>query len=157
MESFATEKFPIRKDLYKKLDLYARKDDRSNLQSVIGKAIEYFLTEYELQPPCSHCGKMMEEAFDGKGDDCLVIDCKVNKRQLAQLGTLAGHAKVKVHIVLVKAVKNYLERREEAANKLICAHCGSEKYEVRNHDPKWGDGEIHCKKCGTYFRDFDSG
>ena len=38
-----------------------------------------------------------------------------------------------------------------------CPRCGSGKVEVRNHDLIWHDGQVHCKICGTYIREYDAG
>lgn len=29
--------------------------------------------------------------------------------------------------------------------------------EVRNHSVRWGDGEVHCTRCGTFVRHWESG
>ncbi len=154
MEPFTTEKVPIKVNHYKRLILYANKDDRANMESIIGRAIDCFLDEYEIHLPCSHCGRMMQ---DGLEADDVVEDCKIDKSKLVRLNKLAESAKVKAYVVIATAVKNYLKKREEATKKLTCVHCGSKEYEVRNRDLNWGDGEIHCAQCGTYIRDFDSG
>lgn len=38
-----------------------------------------------------------------------------------------------------------------------CPQCGSTDTEVRNYDPHWSDGDVVCKKCGTYVRGYDAG
>ena len=32
-----------------------------------------------------------------------------------------------------------------------------QKYEVRNYDMMWHDGDVHCADCGTYIRMYDAG
>jgi hypothetical protein len=40
-----------------------------------------------------------------------------------------------------------------------CPKCDAppSEHEVRNHSLMWHDGDVHCKKCGTYVRDYDAG
>ena len=38
-----------------------------------------------------------------------------------------------------------------------CPKCGSKKFEVRNYDMMWHDGDVHCADCGTYVRMYDAG
>ena len=40
-----------------------------------------------------------------------------------------------------------------------CPKCGAppSEQEIRNHSLMWHDGDIHCKKCGTYVRVYDAG
>lgn len=40
-----------------------------------------------------------------------------------------------------------------------CPKCGapSSEQEVKSYDPDWHDGDVHCKKCGTYIRAYDAG
>jgi hypothetical protein len=37
--------------------------------------------------------------------------------------------------------------------------CGQKpgEYEIRNHSLMWGEGEVHCLRCGTFIRHWDSG
>ena len=40
-----------------------------------------------------------------------------------------------------------------------CPKCGAppSEQEVRDHNPMWGDGNVHCTQCGTFVRYWDSG
>jgi hypothetical protein len=38
-----------------------------------------------------------------------------------------------------------------------CPRCGGSEREVRNHSAMWGDGDVHCRTCGQFLRDWDSG
>lgn len=39
-----------------------------------------------------------------------------------------------------------------------CPSCGYDgPHERRNYDILWGEGDIHCGRCGTYVRMFDRG
>lgn len=38
-----------------------------------------------------------------------------------------------------------------------CPKCGPTQAELRNHSIMWGDGEVHCVKCGTLIRYWNSG
>ena len=44
-------------------------------------------------------------------------------------------------------------------NSPNCPKCGAppSEQELRNYDRMWGEGDLYCKKCGTYVRGFDSG
>lgn len=43
-------------------------------------------------------------------------------------------------------------------NHIHCPNCTFPgPHDVRNHDPMWGDGDVHCGRCGKYLRMFDSG
>jgi hypothetical protein len=39
----------------------------------------------------------------------------------------------------------------------VCPKCGSTEMTVRNYDPMWHDGDVHCVKCGEYVRGYDAG
>ena len=43
-------------------------------------------------------------------------------------------------------------------NPKVCKNCGAgpEKWEIRNYDMLWRDGEIYCQ-CGQYIRMYDAG
>ena len=43
--------------------------------------------------------------------------------------------------------------------KKNCPKCGSlpENHSVKNYDPVWRDGDVHCNICGSYVRDYDAG
>lgn len=38
-----------------------------------------------------------------------------------------------------------------------CKECGSTETEMRDYDPRWHEGEIHCAMCGVLVRHFDAG
>lgn len=38
-----------------------------------------------------------------------------------------------------------------------CMDCDDSKVEVRNRNPMWGDGDVHCSNCGQYIRMWNSG
>jgi hypothetical protein len=40
-----------------------------------------------------------------------------------------------------------------------CPRCGAppSEFEVRNHDLKWHDGDVHCRRCGAFVRRYDAG
>ena len=44
-------------------------------------------------------------------------------------------------------------------NSPNCPNCGAppSEHEVRNHNPMWNDGDVHCTKCGAYVRTYDAG
>lgn len=154
----AQKKISVNQEIYNRLVYYARKDDRTTISSLVRKIFDSFLAKYSSESPCSNCGKNMQEELSGYNVNTYpVLEFDMARDVWMSMENLAKSAKVEVGIIVNSAVRNYLKRREEAANKLTCLHCGSKEYEVRNHDPRWGDGEIHCKNCGTYFRDFDSG
>lgn len=66
-------------------------------------------------------------------------------------------------LVRANEEKNRLEGCSECKippgwyNHIHCPECGSTKHEVRNHDVMWGDGDVHCVRCGSYIRMWDSG
>ena len=46
-----------------------------------------------------------------------------------------------------------------AKKELLAGHdkCKHEETVIRNYDPTWHDGNIHCKKCGKFIRFYDGG
>lgn len=46
-----------------------------------------------------------------------------------------------------------------ASNSKNCPRCGAppSEHEVRDYDPVWRDGNVHCKICGSYVRGYDAG
>lgn len=40
-----------------------------------------------------------------------------------------------------------------------CPKCDSppSEHEVHNHSAVWHDGDVYCKRCGSYVRMFDAG
>lgn len=55
--------------------------------------------------------------------------------------------------------KNTKKEKKYSGPNVDCPACGAPpaKQEVRNHSAMWGDGEVCCKKCGTFVRFWDSG
>lgn len=46
-----------------------------------------------------------------------------------------------------------------APNSENCKNCGAppSEHEVRDYDPTWRDGNVHCTKCDSYVRGYDAG
>lgn len=39
-----------------------------------------------------------------------------------------------------------------------CPKCGNTKdHYMKNYEPAWHEGDIHCGKCGAFVRRFDAG
>lgn len=38
-----------------------------------------------------------------------------------------------------------------------CPKCGGTNFEVRNYNRLWQDGEVWCKSCNVYVREYDAG
>lgn len=45
-----------------------------------------------------------------------------------------------------------------AVNSPDCPNCGAppSEQEVRNYDPMWRDGDVHCTRCDTRVRGYDA-
>lgn len=61
-------------------------------------------------------------------------------------------------------VYSMAEPRKPSGPEIVCPNkdCAESlkersEYEIRNYNPTWHDGDIHCIKCGTYIRGFDGG
>lgn len=72
-----------------------------------------------------------------------------------KLRELTNKGKVRLSHLIQHALHLYLEKRSNA--RIACPHCSSEDYEVRNYNQDLHDGDMYCKKCGTYIRMFDAG
>lgn len=44
-------------------------------------------------------------------------------------------------------------------NSPNCPACAAppSEHEVRNYNPTWHDGDVHCTRCGAYVRTYDAG
>lgn len=47
------------------------------------------------------------------------------------------------------------EQRERILEKV--KNCKHENRVVKNYDPVWRDGDVHCEDCGVYIRMYDAG
>ncbi|TSC89292.1 MAG: hypothetical protein G01um10143_673 [Parcubacteria group bacterium Gr01-1014_3] len=138
----------------KDLNRYAEKD-RKKPEALVDKAVEIFLLKYKEEPPCSHCVDRMRADLQAE-ENVETLMVKLDPKTLKDFSGLTKN-EIFMRAMIYQAVKDYLEARRKAGSKLNCPDCGSDQYDVRNHSIMWGDGEIHCAKCGTYIRDFDSG
>lgn len=55
--------------------------------------------------------------------------------------------KIRLNLLNIKGVDPYY----------MCSRCACGKTEIRNYDAMWHDGQVHCKDCGTYIREYDAG
>lgn len=130
------------------MEYFAKKDNKKPEQ--LGTiAIDQYLKWREDPQNHSCCYKPPSDLTN------VPIFISSNVEILDKLRELANKDRLTLLHLVQHALHLYLEKRSSTGT--ICPHCGSEDYEVGNHNPEWHDGDIHCKNCGTYIRMFDAG
>lgn len=43
------------------------------------------------------------------------------------------------------------------AERNTCKRCGGTRLHMRNFDPRFRDGDLHCDSCGDFVRGYDAG